>query len=65
MHTALKTRNNIFYENEYNGCYSDSCPSFIILEILEDNIRAFVYQYREGKLKISKEILTDVHEQSE
>jgi len=43
----------------------DSCPSFIILEILEDNIRAFIYQYKEGKLNIVKKILTEEEHQGD
>ncbi len=33
------------------------------MEILEDNIRAFIYQYKEGKLNIVKKILTETETQ--
>ena len=40
-------------------------PSFVILEILGANVKAYAYQYREGKLKVTKEQLLPKIEQNE
>jgi len=39
---------------------SESYPSFVILEILEEDIRAFIYHYKDGELIYDKQILTEV-----
>jgi len=39
---------------------SESVPSFVILEILEEDIRAFIYHYKDGELIYDKQILTEV-----
>jgi hypothetical protein len=40
-------------------------PSFILLEILGDSIRAFIYEYKGGKVQITKGSLKDAGEKTE
>jgi len=44
----------------YSSLNAESYPSFVILEILEEDIRAFIYHYKDGELIYDKQILTEV-----
>jgi len=49
----------------YSPLSTENNPSFILLEILGDNIRAFIYEYKGGKVHITKGSLTDTGEKTE
>jgi len=49
----------------YSALHSENNPSFILLEILGENIKAFIYEYKGGKVHIAKGSLTDAGEKTE
>jgi len=44
----------------YSALQNENYPSFILLEILNESIRAFIYEYKAGKVVIVKGSLKDI-----
>jgi len=49
----------------YSALHTENNPGFILLEILGDSIRAFIYEYKAGKVHITKGSLKDAGEKTE